>query len=289
MTGRPARVVGFGDNVVDRFTERGVFYPGGNCVNFAVFARRLGAESAYLGVLGTDDAARHIRASLAELGVSTDRCVEREGVTGWCDVTVVDGDRVFGDWDAGVVLEQPFVPAAEDYAYLADFDLVHVSAYAGLEPHLADLREHAALVSFDLSDELEQRDPAYLDRVAPHIDLAVLSVADLDWADAEALARDVHSRGAALCLITRGLEGSAVFDGERMLRAEAVQVEAHDTMGAGDAFITAFTHTLLEDGWTRGVRPADDVIHRALRRAARFAADQCAVEAAFGYPKEILQ
>lgn len=286
---RTLRVVGFGDNVVDRFTDRGILYPGGNCVNFAVFARRLGAESAYLGVFGTDDAARHLRASLTELGVAIDRCVERDGATGWCDVTVVDGDRVFGDWDAGVVLEQPFHPTAEDYAYLAGFDLVHVSAYAGLEPHLAELHGHARLVSFDLSDELEQRDPAYLDRVAPHVDLAVVSAADLDWASAEALAREIHARGAGLALVTRGLEGSAVFDGQRMLRADAVHVEAHDTMGAGDAFITAFTLTLLEAGWARGAAPADHTIHQALRRAARFAADQCAVEAAFGYPKEILQ
>ncbi|WP_022888283.1 PfkB family carbohydrate kinase [Agromyces italicus] len=289
MTGRPARVVGFGDNVVDRFTERGVLYPGGNCVNFAVFAGRLGAESAYLGVLGSDDAARHLRASLTALGVSTERCVEREGDTGWCDVTVVDGDRVFGNWDAGVVLEQPFEPSADDYAYLAGFDLVHMSAYAGLEPHLAELRTHARLVSFDLSDEAEQRSAEYLDGVAPWVDLAVLSLADLDWPAAEALAREVHARGAGLCLVTRGLEGSAVFDGERMHRADAVEIDAHDTMGAGDAFITAFTLTLLEHGWSRDTALPALVIETALRRSARFAAEQCAVDGAFGYPKEILQ
>ena len=35
-------VLGLGDNVIDRFVDRGVFYPGGNGINFAVFARQLG-------------------------------------------------------------------------------------------------------------------------------------------------------------------------------------------------------------------------------------------------------
>jgi sugar/nucleoside kinase (ribokinase family) len=254
-----------------------------------VYARRVGAESAYLGVLATDEPARHLRAALGELGVSTERCVEREGVTGWCDVTVVDGDRVFGDWDGGVVLDQPFVPNDDDFRYLAGFDLVHVGAYAALEPSLPQLREHARLVSFDLSDEPEQRDPEYLDSVVPHVDLAVLSVADLSWPEAEDLARDVHRRGAPLVLLTRGLDGSAVFDGAAFHRAPAVAVEATDTMGAGDAFITSFTLSLLDGGWTRGnVLPAD-VFDGALHRAARFAAHQCSLEGAFGYAKEILQ
>ncbi|MBK0418688.1 sugar kinase [Leucobacter sp. CSA1] len=289
--GRPAgrRVVGFGDNVVDRFVDRGVLYPGGNCVNFAVFARRMGVESAYLGVFGTDDAAAHIRAALADLGVATDRCAVREGETGWCDVRVVDGDRIFGDWAGGVVLDRPFEPDPADLDYLAEFDLVHLGPYAALEGSLPALRERCPLVSFDLSDEPEQRDPAYLDAVAPHVDLAIVSAAELAWDEAERLARDVHARGAALCLVTRGVEGSGLFDGETLHRADAVRVEALDTMGAGDAFITAFALTLLDQGWARGLIPEAETINRALAAAAAFAAEQCSAEGAFGYAKEIVQ
>lgn len=283
------RVLGFGDNVVDRFTDRGVLYPGGNCVNFAVYARRLGAESAYLGVFGSDAAAAHIRAALTELGVGLDRCVDREGPTGSCDVTVVDGDRVFGEWSGGVVMDDPFVPTPDDLAYLSAFDLVHLGAYAALEPHLPAVREHAQLVSFDLSDEQEQRSPEYLDAVAPWADLAVVSAADLDWSDAEELGHDIHRRGAGLCLVTRGMDGSAVFDGIRWHRAAAVAVDAVDTMGAGDAFITSFVLSLLRGGWTRGGALPASLIGTSLDCAAQFAADQCSVEGAFGYPKEIMQ
>ena len=48
-----ARLIGIGDNVVDcNYTTR-VMYPGGNSLNFAVYGRQLGHETAYAGVLGT--------------------------------------------------------------------------------------------------------------------------------------------------------------------------------------------------------------------------------------------
>lgn len=34
-------VVGFGDNVVDIYTHENVQYPGGNCVNLAVYAKNV--------------------------------------------------------------------------------------------------------------------------------------------------------------------------------------------------------------------------------------------------------
>ena len=36
------RVLGFGDNVVDKYEHEGIMYPGGNCLNFAVYARMIG-------------------------------------------------------------------------------------------------------------------------------------------------------------------------------------------------------------------------------------------------------
>lgn len=42
--------LGFGDNVVDRYEHIHTMYPGGNAVNFAVYAKKCGAaRSAYMG------------------------------------------------------------------------------------------------------------------------------------------------------------------------------------------------------------------------------------------------
>ncbi|MFC7718156.1 PfkB family carbohydrate kinase [Nonomuraea recticatena] len=73
------RVLGFGDNIVDRFVDRGIDYPGGNSVNVAVYARRLGLEAAYLGVFGDDDLGGFLREAIAAQGVAVDRCVVKEG------------------------------------------------------------------------------------------------------------------------------------------------------------------------------------------------------------------
>ena len=49
------RIVGVGDNVLDRYIDQGLMYPGGNAVNVPVLALRFGAEAAaYVGTVGDD-------------------------------------------------------------------------------------------------------------------------------------------------------------------------------------------------------------------------------------------
>jgi sugar/nucleoside kinase (ribokinase family) len=279
-------VVGFGDNVVDRFLDRRVMYPGGNSVNFAVYAGQLGAEAAYLGVFGTDEAAAHVRGALIDQGVALDRCQEKPGETGYCDVTVVDGDRVFGDWnEGGVTTADPFRLESDDIAYLAGFDLVHSGVYGGVADQLGQLRSTSALVFFDFSDEDEFRTAPYLDEVCPAVDLALLSCEHLTLDDTISLAHDVRRRGPALVLATRGMHGSVLVDGRGTLHGTATPIEAYDTMGCGDAFSTAFAVSCLRSGWRRGALPTVVDLQEALALAADFAAKQCLVEGAFGYGK----
>ena len=42
-----------GDNCVDYYDNTGEVFPGGNPVNVAVYVRRMGGQSAYLGAVGT--------------------------------------------------------------------------------------------------------------------------------------------------------------------------------------------------------------------------------------------
>ena len=58
------KVLGLGDNVCDVYLHTGTMYPGGQAVNFAVYARMLGAESDFMGVFGKDAVADHVQASL---------------------------------------------------------------------------------------------------------------------------------------------------------------------------------------------------------------------------------
>ena len=49
------KLIAIGDNVCDCCLDECIFFPGGNCVNVAVHAKRNGAEKVnYTGVLGND-------------------------------------------------------------------------------------------------------------------------------------------------------------------------------------------------------------------------------------------
>ncbi|MEQ2383520.1 hypothetical protein WMO21_14390 [Lachnospiraceae bacterium CLA-AA-H58] len=53
------KVIGIGDNVCDQYYPAKIMYPGGQAMNFSVYAKMLGAQSAYLGVFGKDRVAEH--------------------------------------------------------------------------------------------------------------------------------------------------------------------------------------------------------------------------------------
>src|SRR5207302_5585498 len=107
------RIVGIGDNVVDRYVSLGQMFPGGNALNVAVFARRAGAEAAYIGAIGTDAAGHLIRQALRQEAVDASRLRVIDGPTAYADVAVVEGDRRFVGSSLGV---SRFVPDAVDLA-----------------------------------------------------------------------------------------------------------------------------------------------------------------------------
>ncbi|MFF0778366.1 PfkB family carbohydrate kinase [Streptomyces sp. NPDC003720] len=279
-------VLGFGDNTVDRFVDRGTDYPGGNCVNVAVYARRLGLDAAYLGVFGDDGPGARLRAAVSAQGVTADRSVVRPGTTSVSTLRVKDGDRVFLGYEpGGGAVAEPLPLTPELLAYAASFSLVHSSVYSGTEAELPALAAAGPLVSFDFSDEEEFRAPVYLDRVCPHVDLALLSCSHLDETATRALLAEAVRRGAGLALATRGLHGAVAYDGRNTAVAPARTADPgamSDTMGCGDAFLTGFAVSLLRDGWSRSVPPSPQALRDALRRGAEAAYDQCFVEAAFG-------
>jgi fructoselysine 6-kinase len=281
------KVIGFGDNIVDRFLDREVMYPGGNCVNFAVLARRLGLESAYMGVFGSDQLGAFVRSAIEAEGVDISRCQTRPGPNGVTEIKVIEGDRIFLGWnEGGVTISQPFVLGPEDLDYLAAAALVHSSVYSASEDQLPSVQAAGPLVSFDYSWEPERRTDSYLRRTAPFIDLALLSAGDAPLEAVEDELTRVTAAGASLAVATRGAAGAVLYDGGRFYTQRAASTVADkfaDTMGCGDAFITGLAVSLLQSGWSRDVPPGPGSLRSALAFAAETAAGQCYVEAAFGH------
>ncbi|MEV0979364.1 PfkB family carbohydrate kinase [Streptomyces sp. NPDC049915] len=262
------RICGVGDNVVDRYPQRGLMYPGGNALNVAVHAARLGAGAAYLGVTGNDTAGAHIRAALAAEGLCLDRLRTADGPNAYATVYVEDdGNRTFGDCDATV---SRFTPDAADLAWLRGFDLLHTGDCSHLEEELPRLAA-ACPVSFDFSD----RPWAYAAPLLPYVHTAVFSRPDTDGKEALDLTGRAERAGVRLAVVTRGARGALIRYEGTAHHQDVVPVEATDTLGAGDSFLAALLVALHHEG-----RPLAD----AAARAAAYAAEVCTQPGAFGHP-----
>ena len=262
------RLLGLGDNTVDTYIDAGLQFPGGNAVNVAVLARRLGLPTAYLGCLGRDAAGDLIATALADEGVATDRVRRIDGPNARAFIVHNDGDRRFLRGEPGVRGRYDLGP--DDVAYIAGFDAVHTSIFSELDAELPRLRAAASGLSYDFS---ERWTDAAFARVLPHIDLAFLSAPNRSDDEVAAVLRHCADAGVAIAVATRGAEGAmALIDGT-LFRQGIVPADIVDTLGAGDGFITAFRVALL-----RGAEPA-----AALELGAGFAATVCGWQGAFGH------
>ncbi|MDQ0733845.1 PfkB family carbohydrate kinase [Arthrobacter agilis] len=280
------RVLGFGDNIVDRFIDRRTSYPGGNSVNFSVFARRLGAGSAYLGVFGADRFGDLLKESLLAESVDISHAVTRDGPSGWTNIRLEAGERRFLDWNGGgITLEEPFRPSRDHLDYMGGFDVVHSSVYSGIEEHLPAVRAAVPRVTFDFSADDDRRSDAYLAAVCPSVDLGQFSCADLSDRESRDLLRAAVRHGAGSALATRGTEGALFLEGGTFHEGGAEYVPPSsivDTMGCGDAYLTAFVLALVRAGWARDRRVDAGGVAASMRAAALYSAQQCTVEGAFG-------
>lgn len=254
-----------GDNVVDRYPQHGVFYPGGNAVNVAVHGRRLGLASAYLGAIGTDLAGRTVLDALRNEGVDTTLTRIVDGPNAAAVVEVIDGNRVFRDGQLGV---SQFRLSAEDLAVVASYAIVHTGECSGLEEQLGELARSAARLSYDFSE----RPWEYVEELAPLVDIAIWSSPSADVVDAIRAAERLRGLGPSVAAVTLG-PGGAVVAQDLAIHHPAPMRPVVDTLGAGDAFIAR-----LLAGLIRG-EPAADVI----ASATAYATDACASFGAFGY------
>ncbi|MDE3761871.1 PfkB family carbohydrate kinase [Sinorhizobium meliloti] len=263
---RPVRILAFGDNVVDCYRGQNLMYPGGNCVNHAVFARRAGAETAYAGAVCDDDAGRLIRNALLGEGVDFTSLRIEPGQTAYCVIETRDGDRVFVGANLGVSI---IAPSPADLARLPDFDAVHTGRSSHVDAWLPRFAE-ATRVSYDLATV---HDAERIARVAPHCFLIAFSAGGTSREEALALAQSARAAGARWSLVTRGIEGALLAGEAGVFEAPAQPVDAVDTLGAGDTHIANVLVGLLDNRHPETI----------LREAADAAARTCLTRGAFGY------
>uniref|UniRef100_A0AAE9PU85 PfkB family carbohydrate kinase n=1 Tax=Paenibacillus polymyxa TaxID=1406 RepID=A0AAE9PU85_PAEPO len=140
------KVIGIGDNVVDKYVHQGMMYPGGNALNFCAYARMCGMEASYLGKFGNDYIAQYIQKVIDDLEIEHSHCRIFEGENGYARVTLEDGDRVFlGSNKGGIAKEKAWDFTENDLNYIKNFSVIHTSLNSYIEQDLATLKKRMCL------------------------------------------------------------------------------------------------------------------------------------------------
>ncbi|MBD3845280.1 fructoselysine kinase [Bosea sp. SSUT16] len=263
------RLLGLGDNTVDTYVDRGLQFPGGNAVNVAVQAKRLGAETGYLGCIGSDEAGMLLCDALRQEGVDTSRCRIRLGRNARAFIGHDGQDRRFLRSERGVRGEWGAFDT-EDLSYIAGYDLVHSSIYSELGEALPPMRGAPRRLSYDFSERWTAENLA---ATLPAVDIAFLSHPSASDAECRTLLERCIGWGAGMVVATRGARGALALAGGRFHEQPARPASVVDTLGAGDGFIAAFLLAILDGSGTAA----------ALAAGADHAAQVCGYQGGFGH------
>jgi fructokinase len=262
---------------------------GGGPMNVAVTAARLGAPTAFVGRVSTDEYGEMLWEHLRSSGVRLDAAERGPEPTARAVVEQVPTPRFRfeGDDTADTLL------AAADLSSLGPGPhVLHggtLGLFRGITAHtLADLVERTdALVSLDPNVRPQIIDDraawfAFFDRWLARAAIVKLSSEDLQWIwpgdDEDAAAARLFGHGVDAVLVTRGEAGAVAYRPAGTVAVDAPAVVVVDTVGAGDAFCGGLLAHLWQEGVTdRAALDAldDDAWRSALTAAVSVAARTC--------------
>ncbi|MDO4764429.1 MAG: fructoselysine 6-kinase [Eubacteriales bacterium] len=236
------KLAAVGDNCIDVYDLDGRAYPGGNPVNVAVYFVRLGGNASYTGVVGTDTYGKLMKDSIAQKGVDASHVRFVEGNTAITHVELVDGERVFGDYEEGVLAD--FQLTEEEIDFLCSHDLVVTGLWGNVHHDLQKIRQRGVKVAFDAATRPEDEAAQVAVMQADYFFFAS------DFGDTEELRqkmKELYAKGPKLVIVTLGEKGSLVYDGKEFISFGIVPCQVVDTMGAGDSYIAGFLKGIMEE------------------------------------------
>jgi ribokinase len=230
---------------------------GGQAANVAAWAAELGAEARCIAKRGDDPAGELVARELEAHGVELVGPAAA-GATGVVVSVVETGDRALAS-DRGAA--PSLAPGEIDAAWLA-CDVLHISGYSLVQEPIGSAallaaqlaREKGAKLSVDVAawTEIRRFGPVrfrqLLDELAPDI----LFATEAEW---ELLGGAYLS--APTGVLKRGARGVSVFTDDSKLDFAALEVDAVDPTGAGDALAAGFLlGGSLEEATRRGLEAA---------------------------------
>jgi sugar/nucleoside kinase (ribokinase family) len=230
---------------------------GGSAANTMAALCQLGGTGFFSCKVADDDIGAFYRDDLVNCGLETNLTQQTAsvGITGKCLVLVTpDTDRTMNTFlgISGGFSEVELVPealVASEYLYIEGY-LVSAPNSKAAAIKARELAQNAGVkTSLSLSDPnmVQFFKDGLLEMIGPGLDfifaneVEALKMADTDnLNDAIAHLKTLASKFA----ITRGPNGSIVFDGTDLLQIAPHPVKAVDTVGAGDMYAGAFLYGL---------------------------------------------
>lgn len=236
------KLAAVGDNCMDVYDHTQKAYPGGNPVNVAVYFVRLGGNASYTGVVGTDQYGTLMKEKIEEKGVDGSHIRFMAGSTAITHVEIVDGDRVFGDYEEGVLAD--FKLTDEELDFLCGHDLVVTGLWGNIHDDLSKIKERGVKIAFDAATR--PGDPAAVTAI-PSADYLFFATDDGDTPQLRETMKTLKAKGPQLVVATMGDKGSIVYDGVEFTCFGIIPCNVVDTMGAGDSYIAGFLKGILEN------------------------------------------
>jgi fructokinase len=266
---------------------------GGSPYNVALALGRLGAEAGFMAGLSTDFFGSLLASALEASKVDLSHTVRTDRPTVLAFVSFGNGEARYAFYDEGSAARsfdpaeaRPIGPEVE-CLHTGSISLAAEPAASHIERlFLAEAGRRVLSIDPNIRPSLVRNEPAYrarVDRMLGEADVVKVSRADLHWlapeTDPREWARARIERGAALVVLTAGIEGARAITSSFDVRQPALPVEVVDTVGAGDAFTAGLLRALQSRGLLsrKALRLISEPdLRAALELAVRVAALTCA-------------
>lgn len=257
------RLAAVGSNCIDYYNnvEGGKAFAGGGPVNMAVYTVRIGGEASYIGPVGNDSYGKFMKEAIGLKGVDVSHLYVKEGNTAVSQVQLVDGERVFGDYDEGVLSDYSLTDA--DMKFIATHDVVVADLWGKVEGQLKELQALKITTAFDCADRPDDNEAQI---AIPFSDYVFFSSELGDVKEVRDKMTDIYNKGPKLVIAMLGQEGSLCYDGNTFYKCGIKECEnLVDSMGAGDSYIAGFLKGItegktIEDAMAQGAATATDTL-----------------------------